>query len=74
MLIRKFSANNFLRGKVTSARGIGKYEDATGTLRDLPIDFEWTAEQGKQRESPVLITMNESCFSMTGKTISISKI
>ena len=42
-----FSANNFLRGKIAAAHGGGRYEDTTGLLRELPIDFEWTAEQCK---------------------------
>ena len=39
------SANNFLRGKIKSTAG--RYEDGSGQLRELPIDFDWTHEQGK---------------------------
>ena len=39
------SANNFLRGKIKSTSG--RYEDGSGQLRELPIDFDWTHEQGK---------------------------
>ena len=41
------SANNFLRGKIKSTRTAGRYEDGSGQLRELPIDFDWTHEQGK---------------------------
>jgi hypothetical protein len=39
--------SNFYRGKVANSIGksSGRYEDASGILRELPIDFLWTQEQ-----------------------------
>ena len=42
----RISGGNFYRGKVASGLN-GRYEDGSGLLRELPVDFIWTQEQSK---------------------------
>ena len=48
-ILKRIISANFYRGKVANniGKSSGRYEDASGILRELPIDFIWTQEQSK---------------------------